>query len=384
MEFKEWFCLRNRESFMIDPKINPEDARFYFGRHEIKHWIIGQLKRSFVDPGIPKMILYGPYGSGKTQTLFHIEYYLKKSKPGSCKFLPKTVHLDLEMLSKSTNFDLHIQLLEAIGKDVVVKWIEQLRNKGNLEIELRKITSDTNIISVMINLPAGGDIGLSAWRWICGQTLSTRELEQLRVTRELGRLGSGDLVNALIAIGKLAEANGEKIIFLIDEAEQFRNVKTGDASESLHAYLRKLAEPSNSSVGFIIAGFALTLDDMPELVVRPDIRTRLGETNIKEIGNLPAVKDVQIFLQELFAELIDQRAAENKIQEEKLGVTLNTYPFTSSSFDLLCEFASQDLVKALPRNLIKAVNECAIAAWDEKKPVIDDNIVNEIAPIIFG
>ena len=30
--FKDWFCLKNRESFTIDPKINSSDARFYFGR----------------------------------------------------------------------------------------------------------------------------------------------------------------------------------------------------------------------------------------------------------------------------------------------------------------------------------------------------------------
>ncbi|MCM8822531.1 MAG: hypothetical protein NC831_06960 [Candidatus Omnitrophica bacterium] len=384
MEFKDWFCLKDRESFTIDAKIHPNDARFYFGRHEIKNWMKGQLRRSFVDPGVPKIIIYGPYGSGKTQTLFHIEYYLKTEKPEACRLFPRTIHLDLEMHSKSTHFDWHLQLMEMIGKDTVVKWVEQLRNRGNLEQELKKIVSEPNIISILINLPSGGDIGLSAWRWLCGQELSTRELEQFGVTRNLGQIGSGDLVNALIGIGKLAEVNGEKIIFLMDEAEQFRNVKTGDASESLHTYLRKLSEPQNSSVGFIIAGFALTLDDMPELLVRPDIRTRLGEINIKEIVNLPAVKDVKIFLTELLDELIDKKNAEKKIQKEKIGVTLNTYPFTSSSFDLLCEFASQDPIKALPRNIIKCVNECAITAWDDKKTIIDENIVNEIAPIIFG
>jgi len=35
MDFKEWFCLNGRESFTIDPKVNPDDAKFYFGRDEI-------------------------------------------------------------------------------------------------------------------------------------------------------------------------------------------------------------------------------------------------------------------------------------------------------------------------------------------------------------
>jgi len=54
MDFKEWFCLNGRESFTIDPKVNPDDVRFYFGREEIKNRIKAQLRRSFVEPGVPR------------------------------------------------------------------------------------------------------------------------------------------------------------------------------------------------------------------------------------------------------------------------------------------------------------------------------------------
>jgi DNA replication protein DnaC len=76
MDFKEWFCLNGRDSFTIDPKINPEDARFYFGRDEISRRIKKQLRISFVEPGVPKMVVYGSYGSGKTQTLYHLRHFL--------------------------------------------------------------------------------------------------------------------------------------------------------------------------------------------------------------------------------------------------------------------------------------------------------------------
>ena len=123
---------------------------------------------------------------------------------------------------------------------------------------------------------------------------------------------------------------------------------------------------------------------MGEGVVRADVRTRIGENNFVEIPPLPSVRDVQIFLKELLAELVEQNKAEEKIQNESLGVSLETYPFTADAFDMLCDYASQDPTKALPRNLIKAVNECAISAWDERRSIIEPNIVNEIAPLIFG
>ena len=383
MEFKEWFCLKERESFTIDPKINPDDARFYFGRDERKGRIKDQVGRSFVDPGVPKMIIYGSWGSGKTQTLFHLEHYLKTDKPRACHLEPHIVHLDLEMRSKSTHYDWHLQLLEGVGKDAVAGWIDNLRKRAaEPEAELRRVFGDANLTAAAFKLTRK-DMAFLAWQWFCGQKLNPKDLETLEVTRWLGQTGAGDLVNALVGIGRLAAANGEVLIFLMDEAEQFKYVKTGDATESLHDYLRKLAEPANAFVGFVIASYALTLDDMAELLIRPDIRGRIGEHNIVEIPPLPTV-EVKAFTRQLLAELVDQERAEAKIQQEGLGVSLETYPFTADTFDLLCEYASQDPIKALPRNIIKTVNECAISAWDEGKAVVGTDIVNKVAPLIFG
>ena len=69
MDFKNWFCLKDRESFTIDPKINSADARFYFGRAQLDERMKNQVKRAFIDPQVPKMMVWGPYGCGKTQTL---------------------------------------------------------------------------------------------------------------------------------------------------------------------------------------------------------------------------------------------------------------------------------------------------------------------------
>jgi len=385
VEFKTWFCLKGRDSFTIDPKVNPGDAKFYFGREEIKNRLKAQLRRSFVEPGVPKVVIYGSFGSGKTQTLFYLENYLRNERPEACRLNPTTLHLDLEMHSKSDHRGWHLQLAENLGKATVAAWIEKLfSHTQNLDVELRSIFDDVNMAEAAKNLRAGGDTGFLAWRWFCGYELKPAELERLNVTRSLGDLGAGDMVDALEGLGRLAERNGEKLIFLMDEAEQFRNVKTGDATESLHNYLRKLAEPSNSSVGFIVAAYALTLDEMPELVVRADVRTRIGENNFVEIPPLPTVHDVQVFLKELLRELVDQAGAEKKIHAESLGVSLETYPFSADAFDVLCDFTSQQPTKALPRNIIKAVNECAISAWDEKKPTITAQMVNDIAPLIFG
>jgi len=385
MEFREWFCLRNRANFTIDPKVNPTDARFYFGRDDIKDKVLKQMRHSFAAPGTPKMMIWGPYGSGKTQTLFYLDWTLHHDPPSYLQLQPHTVHLDIEVQSKSNASSLHMQLLETLGKETVSNWVRELfKQVPDLKATLMELTSDPNVATGLEHLRTFGDINLTAWRWLTGQTISTKELETLGVTRNLGQVGAGDMVVALIAIGKLAERNGAKLIFLLDEMEELQNVRTGDATESIHQYFRRLSDSANSTVGFMVGFKANTLSEGPRILTREDIGTRIGTHNYIEVGHLPAVSDVKRFMEELLEHLVDTDKANDKIQTEALEVTVKTYPFAPSAFELLADYASQDPYKALPRNIINAINECAIQAWDEEKALVDDQIVNDVAPLVFA
>jgi len=386
MEFRDWFCLKNRDSFNIDPKLNPEDAKFYFGRQEIMKRVKGLLRRSFIDPKVPKIVVFGPYGCGKTQLLYHLEHILMNEPPETLKLKSHIVHLDIEMKSKSDHKDWHLQMMEALSMGTVKEWVENISKKfGNVEEELRSTFEDPNVAEAIRKLLIGG-VEYTAWRWLCGHELSAKDLEQLRVTRNLGRIGAGDMARALISIGRLAEKNGEKLIYMIDEAERFTAVRTGDETQYLIDYLREISDKSNSTVGFVIAGTAQALEDLPELFLSGAVRRagRIGPDHYIDIPFLPAVDDVKIFLKELFGELVEQTKAEGRIRAESLEASLETYPFNSESFDILCQYSTEDPTKALPSHLIHCVNECAISAWDEKKSIIDTIIVNDIAPLVFG
>jgi hypothetical protein len=173
-------------------------------------------------------------------------------------------------------------------------------------------------------------------------------------------------------------------VFFIDEMEELQNVRTGDAAESWHQYIRKLADNANSSVGFVIGFKADTRDDAPEMLVRGDVSSRVSPNNYIELETLAAPANVQQFVQEMLSHLVKQEEAEKRIHADSLSSTKDTYPFTASAFALMCDYACQDVIKSTPRNIIRTINECAIAAWDAQQKVIDDDIVNEIAPIIFG
>jgi hypothetical protein len=120
------------------------------------------------------------------------------------------------------------------------------------------------------------------------------------------------------------------------------------------------------------------------MLLRGDVRSRLGKSNICELETLPSPANVKQFTEEMLKQLIDQTKADALIKAETLSSTLQTYPFTASAFDLLCDYACQDPIKSTPRNIIKTINDCAIQAWNGKQRVVGDDIVNEIAPIVFG
>lgn len=385
MDFKEWFCLNERDSFTIDAQINPDDAQFYFGRPVKLKELQTQLRKGFIDPGVPKIFIYGSYGSGKTQTLYRLAYYLQHDPPRSLRLRPAIVHVVLEMQSKSDHLDWHLQLMEALGKERVSRWVDGLFGKvSSMDEALASLFSDYNLINAVKNLRGGGEMPLLAWRWLAGHRLSPAELQRLQLTRNAGDVGAGDMVKVLVGLGHLAEKNDEKLIFFMDEVEQFRNITNPDGFEAVHNYLRQLSEQKNSSVGFMMSGYALTDDDMPLMMVRGDIRNRIGAINYIEIPPLPSVEDIRAFISELLSNFIDRRAAEDKIQQQGLAVSLDTYPFDADALERLCDYASQDPVKALPRNIIKSINESAISAWDVEKAVIDVDIVNEVVSLVFG
>jgi hypothetical protein len=384
-DFVQWFCLKDRLNFTIDPQINPDDARYYFGRDDIKERLQRQLRRSFIAPGVPKLMVWGPYGSGKTQTLFYLEHYLKIDTPNSCQGVPRMLYVAVEMRSNSTASHLHMQMMEALGKETVADWVRRLFDQvSNLDSALQDLTGDPNIALALKELRAAGDSTFTAWRWLTGQSLKTSELSSLSLTRNLDQIGAGDLVNALVSIGNLADRVGEKLIFLLDELEEMQNVRAGDASESIHQYFRRLAEPANANVGFLVGFRADVFDDAPQILQRGDVMGRVGTSNYVDIPPLPAVSDVKTFVSELLQNLIDQEQAQARIAEHSLDTELGVYPFERSAFELLADYATQDPTRALPRYIINAINECAIQAWDEEKHLVDEGIVNSVAQFVFA
>ena len=74
MTLREYFSLKHKESFSIDPW---HDNKIYFGDSQLVERIKRRIETDFVQPrGVPKFFVLGAYGSGKTHTLAYIAYEL--------------------------------------------------------------------------------------------------------------------------------------------------------------------------------------------------------------------------------------------------------------------------------------------------------------------
>lgn len=383
-DFAKWFCLNNRSNFTIDAQINPSDAQYYFGRHDTKTRLQQQVRRSFIDPGVPKMMIYGPYGSGKTQTLFYIHYYLENEIREIDHKKPYIVYVPIEMQEKSKALNLHMQLVQALGKDTVSGWVKKLFDSSpDFDDALNKVTKDENVAVALRELRAPGESSFAAWRWLTCQGLAERDLNQLGLTADLSKSGSRDMADVLVAIGHLAIHVGEMLIFTIDEMESLQNVRVGDAVFTIHLYIRNLAEKKNSSVGFLISYKADVMDESPEILRRSDVMTRIGNQNYIDIPFLPAIADVKTFMKELLCSLTDKEKVQDLISTKSLDTEPGIFPFDKIAFEQLADYATQDNRFTLPRNIINAINECSIQAWDENKLLVDQSIVDNVAPLIF-
>jgi len=382
--FSNWFCLNNRSNFTIDAQINKMDAQYYFGRHDTKLRLQKQVRRAFIDPGVPKMMIYGPYGSGKTQTLFYLYHFLGQEVEPVDGAKPYLVYVPVEMQERSKASNLHMQLMQALGKEAVSGWVRKLfESSPNLDVSLSQVTNDPNVAIALRELRAPGEASFAAWRWLTCQGMVDRDLNQLGLTVDLNKSVSKDMAEALVSVGHLAKKVNEMLIFLIDEMESLQNVRAGDAAESIHLYIRNLSEKKNSFVGFLIGFKADVPDDAPEILRRSDVMSRIGNQNFVDIPPLPAVSDVKTFIEELLNNLIDEVKVKSHISQDKLNTKQGIFPFEQIAFEQLADYATQDITRALPRNIINAINECAIQAWDENKALIDSTIVDNVAPYIF-
>lgn len=115
---QQMYCLREgKNNFEIFAET---DADFYVARSNVDiNTITKQLKNDLVTDRCPKRFVNGPYGAGKTHTLFAVTTALKKALSGT-PYDVEVVYVSAPDFPRNARFlDLYAHILATIGKPKV-------------------------------------------------------------------------------------------------------------------------------------------------------------------------------------------------------------------------------------------------------------------------
>jgi hypothetical protein len=389
---REYFCLRDRESFSIDPW---RDSKVYFGDQQLAERITRRIESDFVQPrGVPKFFITGSFGSGKTHTLAHIQFQLT-TKFGEM-YPTEPIYLDIAPLTSRERYErIHGRLMDAIGLNRARLAVESVADamsevdkvEGFLQSGVLPFGDEalrSSQANVFRNLLFGGRQMQLSWEWMRGRKTTVDEAQMLGTQKHLAE--PQDFVNCLLNLGALhVKGTGKRIVFLVDEAEAIRRVTNPDSQAELIHAVRILLENTNSFIGFVFAIQAEAgMEDIGEFFEAPDIMRRVdfAQGYIDLNGLVLRVEDVEDFIRQTLAYLVDQRKAEGIIAAESLDTSADLFPFTNDGLKSISTHISDNPSRALPAAIISWMSNAAIEAWRrrldlDRHQLVEESIVEE-------
>ncbi|MFL5352680.1 hypothetical protein [Archangium sp.] len=388
----QYFYMRpGFERFQLEPEAN-------------RKIVIGERDRRFRDDLLNAIeegsyglegytaVIYGDYGRGKTHEAHNIMYEVQERK------LPvQVVYVKChEFKAKEPFSSVFTQLLLQIG----VESIRRVANEYHLRAEnhqvppLREVLGSDELAAAFQGLTlANLDLVRQTLRWLGGEKgIDTEKIAkglspQLTVSRDFAAVIKG-------LAHMIKEVDKKVLIFLIDEAEQFKQVKHPDTYWSWVGCIRALTE--TLAVGYVFYVGANSRDDLPELFLWDEIRTRIGAQNYRDLLN-PGPDELRNWVKELFHTLIRKGpvplphrkalapgALDETVPSELKALTtgnpaaLESYPFTPEALD---EFINQCMSETLanrPREVLKRIQSAAKRTMRHDKPQIDTDILAEL------
>jgi hypothetical protein len=354
ISFHEFYHLKekyhDRKTLMLTPE---KDASLFLANPSLQKNIYSAVDEAFLREESPKILLHGPYGSGKTHILYHLKNHIEEKYGEVCCFYIK---LNGVFNSKSTYQDLHQEIFRTIGHPQIVLWLEAYLKKHERR-ELSALMGDELAHALILLserektlLPgeAGWDSNAKlAWKWLLGLKLLAGEKKEADLPFQLFEGGTSTrlAIQLLLSLGKILSEIDKKMVLLFDEVEHIQEIRSRDGQASFFAPFRELADHDNSYIGFVLAHY------LPELsgtfLSRQDFKSRIGDATF-DISEETSIESLKHFL----SRLLDEFILEDVRKKEK------SYPFFDEKafhafFEELEKYSKHLDLLVTPRFLLK-------------------------------
>lgn len=366
-----------RPNFILDPALDWE----CFARRDINVTaIVEGLQIDLVTHLAPKRLLWGPYGGGKTHTL-----YRTLNELGRLTSI-HPVRVECPDLSKRSVFnDLYRDgVMPMLGEETIVGLLERaiekvpVARRDEYLRRLREFLGDEPLSKAVAQLMNPNFERLRLWAWLSGIPLSRGELSDLGQTQDLASAEPARLAEMIVLIGRVMKrVDGKTLVLCLDEMERLKAVGPDSIATFVTGFTR-LMDPNQRDVAVLLGCSAALFDEMPDIFARNGpVVSRLGSQATIEVPHIPD-PDVDGFIGQVIAYVRDKTA---NIGELIAGAKKTTkerpspefFPFTVEAVQSMKSRLSRDMT---PREITIAMTQTAGRAHLMARPCVTSDLVS--------
>lgn len=387
----DWYFMRDGfTSFRLSPERN---RAYLFGKSDrnTRNALLDGIEEACYGMRGYKGVLYGDFGRGKTHQCQNLVYECER------RGLPvKLVYVKCtEYGAKEAFSSLFYQMVLKLGApDIhrVAQAYEKLVEAGQAE-PIDSVVGEVDVARVFASLQLNNDeLVLLAIKWLGGVKLEAKILEKLGAALSPQITVSRDFAAVMKGLAHMFLTVDERVLmFLIDEAELFKGVTHADSNQKWVSSLRSLTEIT--PVGYIFFAGANSEDEIPQMLVWDEVRTRIGAANYRDLpnpGDAMMRQWVTEFLQtfvskgeapEAHRPALGEAANDTAVPPELREIlgddpaALAAFPFTPEALDDFIVHSVTDVFANKPREILDRIDRAAARAMRLNQRRIDSDII---------
>ncbi len=363
--------------FSPNPHREPEAV---FVRKEKFESVVNEARLLLESDRKPKIFVPADYGIGKTTLLRYIESrtadkavvaYAECPPLNRRSSFDKVLGAILRSVTRETVFTLLRQAIE--GKPASVVKSASSGKSPRTTAEGGGLSEfEPELADFLRNCIESGN-ELTAWRFLCGEKLTSAELKAVRGVRNL--IEHEQVISFVNGISSLFELYEKKpLLILLDEFERTRPL-LGESKILFKEGLRALVDES-CKAGVVIAASVTALEELPGVMEDDAVSRRLSPYYISTYSVHELLHLAKSIIALRRTGSLPTGANMAKTEEQ---VDADTYPFTRQALESAIETIRRmrGEGRMRPADLLKVMDRALLIALEGSCPVIDSKITKD-------